>query len=154
MNHPSRYNLRVYGICLHDDGLLVAEEKHHDTAMRKFPGGGLEFGEGLKECLKREWMEELEVEIEVPGDIFYVNDFLIRSRFNPAEQVVALFYKVHMIGVPKVPIIEQPTDFDVVTDGYMAFRNVPHDQIHPELFTFPADQAAVRKLLAEGLLIS
>ncbi|MFK7970091.1 MAG: NUDIX domain-containing protein [Bacteroidia bacterium] len=149
MKLPNTFNLRVYGLCVVDGALLVAEEKHHNTAMRKFPGGGLEFGEGLKECLVREWREELDVAIEVPGDIFYANDFLITSRFDGSQQVVAMFYRVNMLEEPGIPITDIPMNYDTAQNGDMSFRFIPLSEVQPEDFTFPADQAVVRKLLSE-----
>ncbi|MEZ4687433.1 MAG: NUDIX domain-containing protein [Bacteroidia bacterium] len=147
MIQPKRFNVRVYGLCIQNGGLLVSEEKHHQTNMRKFPGGGLEFGEGLVECLKREWQEELEVEIAVDGDIFYANEFFVQSRFNPAEQVLALFYKVHLLHEPGIQLCPEGLDFDTCNDGDMAFRFLPLNQLSPDMFTFPADQAAVERIL-------
>jgi ADP-ribose pyrophosphatase YjhB (NUDIX family) len=147
MNQPKRFNVRVYGLCVENGALLVSEEKHHKTNMRKFPGGGLEYGEGLAECLKREWQEELEVDIEVLGDVFYANEFFIQSRFDPGDQVLALFYKVKMLHQPRVPLSPTGLDYDCSNDGDMAFRFIPLKEVSSDLFTFPADKAVVEKLL-------
>lgn len=147
MNQPSRFNVRVYGLCIQNNAILIAEELHHKTHMRKFPGGGLEFGEDIRACLKREWREELDVEIEVLGDVFYINDFLITSRFDPSDQVLAIFFKVKMLEESGVRLSESPMDFESASDGDMSFRFVPLDELSSEFFTFPADQAVVRKLL-------
>jgi 8-oxo-dGTP diphosphatase len=144
--------VRVYGLCVQNGALLVSEEKHHRTNMRKFPGGGLEFGEGLEECLKREWQEELEVDIEVLGDVFYANEFLIRSRFDPGDQVLALFYRVKMLHEPGVPLSPDGLDFNCCNEGDMAFRFIPLEEVHPDIFTFPADKAVVERLLETVLL--
>jgi hypothetical protein len=48
-----RFNLRVYGIVINDKKqILVADEYIRGGFYTKFPGGGLEFGEGTRDCLK------------------------------------------------------------------------------------------------------
>lgn len=41
----------------------------------KFPGGGLEYGEGVLECLHREFDEELNVKIDVIEHFLYPGKF-------------------------------------------------------------------------------
>ena len=61
MNHNlQRFNVRVYGLLMNDcEQILVADEvfKNGNRAT-KFPGGGLELGEGTREGLAREFKEE------------------------------------------------------------------------------------------------
>lgn len=71
---PVRFNVRVYGLLLIDNHLLINKEIIHGREVVKLPGGGLELGEGLKEGLKREFKEELGIDIEV-GHHFYTTDF-------------------------------------------------------------------------------
>nr|MCU0376467.1 NUDIX domain-containing protein [Chitinophagaceae bacterium] len=60
------FNVRVYGILINEQGeLLVADEKIRGGYYTKFPGGGLEFGEGTRDCLVREFQEELGLKVEV-----------------------------------------------------------------------------------------
>ena len=64
----STFNIRVYGILINDKKqVLVADEYIRGGLYSKFPGGGLEFGEGTRDCLKREFMEEMDLKVEV-GD--------------------------------------------------------------------------------------
>ena len=66
-----------------------------DHAFTKFPGGGLEPGEGLAACLQREWKEEMNVDIEVE-QLFYVNEFYQPSAFNPAQQIISFYFMVNL----------------------------------------------------------
>ena len=67
--------VRVYGIWINDDSQILLSDEYYDGAyFTKFPGGGLELGEGVLDCLKREWKEELGVEIENIRH-FYTTDF-------------------------------------------------------------------------------
>lgn len=55
------------GLIMCDGLMLIAQRKHGKNLEYKweFPGGKLEAGETLEECLKRELMEEMNLEIFV-----------------------------------------------------------------------------------------
>src|SRR5215217_6897747 len=87
-----RFNIRVYGILLGEDRqVLVSDEFIRGNYYTKFPGGGLEFGEGTRECLKREFKEEMNLEVEI-GDHIYTTDFFQLSAFNPGHQIISIYY--------------------------------------------------------------
>jgi len=88
-----RFNIRVYGLLLHNNQVLISKEQYQDRSLVKFPGGGVEFGEGVIETLKREFREELQAEI-IDYDIFHVTEELIPSAFDKTEQVIAIYYLV------------------------------------------------------------
>lgn len=90
------FNVRVYGVLLNDDKtlILLSTEIIQGKKIQKFPGGGLQFGEGTIDCLKREWMEELSLSIQVNKHI-YTTDFFQPSAFNTSEQVLSIYYIVN-----------------------------------------------------------
>ena len=91
-----RFNIRVYGICLNSQqDILLSHERYSSMEITKFPGGGLEFGEGMKDCLKREFMEEFNLVVEV-GELFFLTDFFQLSAFSDDDQVVSVYYQVHI----------------------------------------------------------
>lgn len=92
MSDDQRFNIRVYGLWLNEGRVLVSEEEIKGTNIIKFPGGGLEFGEGIIDCLKREWKEELDMDIEVLNH-FYTTDYYQPSAFDKS-QVVSIYYLV------------------------------------------------------------
>lgn len=92
MNTTKRFNIRVYGIWMHENKILVNEEIIRGRKVIKFPGGGLEFGEGIIDCLKREWQEELNLDVEITGH-FYTTDFFQPSAFDDS-QVISIYYLV------------------------------------------------------------
>lgn len=92
MQPPKRFNVRVYGLWLHNGQVLVNEELIRGRKVIKFPGGGLDWGEGTIDCLKREWMEELNLEIEVLSH-FYTTDFFQHSAFDDS-QVISIYYLI------------------------------------------------------------
>ena len=87
-----RFNIRVYGIWIQDNKVLINEELIRNRIIIKFPGGGLDWGEGIIDCLKREWKEELGIDIEVL-EHFYTTDFFQASAFDNS-QVVSIYYLV------------------------------------------------------------
>lgn len=143
---PSRFNLRVYGLLLNEQQeVLVADEIQLFTRMTKFPGGGLEFGEGLEAGLKREWKEELGVEVVV-GKHLYTNGFFQASSFDPKDQIIASYYQVYAPLPLPVPITQKPFDFEREENGIMAFRWISLDELSPAHLTFPIDQELSRRL--------
>jgi 8-oxo-dGTP pyrophosphatase MutT (NUDIX family) len=69
-------NLRVYGLLVRDNKVLVAEEKVAGKKILKFPGGGVELNETPERALKREFIEECGLSVEairllhIPGTLF------------------------------------------------------------------------------------
>lgn len=97
--HHQRFNIRVYGLLLHEGKVLVNEERIMGRMIIKFPGGGLELGEGTRDCLCREWKEELGLDIQV-GKHFYTTDFYQPSAFDNA-QVISIYYLVSCPSLPQ-----------------------------------------------------
>ena len=106
------FNLRVYGILFgKDKEVLVSDELIRGGYYTKFPGGGLEFGEGTRDCLRREFKEEMDLEVEVT-DHLYTTDFFQMSAFHPEDQIISIYYFVRALGPITVPLRTKPFDFD------------------------------------------
>jgi len=93
------FNVRVYGILIENGCVLVSDEYIKKNKITKFPGGGLEFGEGIKDCLIREFKEELALDIEVT-EHFYTTDFYVASSFDTNSQVISIYYLVKALSDP------------------------------------------------------
>lgn len=142
---PSRFNIRVYGLLFNEGKVLITDEIRLGTKMTKFPGGGLEFGEGLEDGLKREFQEELSVEIEV-NELFYINEFLQISSFDNRDQLMSVYYKVSLReGV--INTTETPFCFEAKEP--QCFRWVGIDDIMESDLTFPIDKVVLQKLKDE-----
>lgn len=139
---PNKFNIRVYGLLIQGDKVLITDEIRGGTKMTKFPGGGLEFGEGLSDGLKREFQEELNVEIEV-NELYYINDFLQISSFDSNDQLMSVYYRVNLVS-GEIKTTEIPFNFE--TEEPQCFRWISLDQIMENEFTFPIDKVVVQKL--------
>src|SRR5689334_25421459 len=105
-------NIRVYGILINEQKqVLVSDELIRGGYYTKFPGGGLEFGEGTRECLQREFMEEMNLKVEV-GEHIYTTDFFQLSAFQPDQQIISIYYFVKALEEITVPLRTKPFDFD------------------------------------------
>lgn len=139
----SYFNVRVYGILINDQQeVLLSDEFHSDSYFTKFPGGGLELGEGLIEALKREFMEECEMEIEVINHL-YTTDFYEKSSFNDS-QVISIYYLVKPIKILQLHVKEKQFDFDA--ESSQSFRWKKLSELSEEDVTFLTDKTVVRLL--------
>lgn len=106
------FNIRVYGILINEKRqVLVSDEYIRGNYYTKFPGGGLEFGEGTRECLAREFKEEMGLSVVV-GNHFYTTDFFQMSAFKTTDQIISIYYLVDPLEEIKVPLKEREFDFD------------------------------------------
>jgi len=140
----SYFNVRVYGLLINaDNQLLISDEQSGDRTFSKFPGGGLEYGEGLIDALKREFMEECEAEIEVLSH-FYTTDFFEKSSFNDS-QILSIYYLVREIGPLKMTYKTKVFDFEA--EQLQSFRWVGLDELKEDDVTFRTDKTVVNTLL-------
>ena len=91
-----KLNIRVYATAIKDEKVLVLHEEYAGEQLMKLPGGGLEFGEGVLDCLHREFEEELNVKINILGHLYTQEDFVV-SRFRDNEQLLTVYYLVEII---------------------------------------------------------
>jgi 8-oxo-dGTP diphosphatase len=148
------FNIRVYGILINDENqLLVADEFIRGKYYTKFPGGGLEFGEGTRDCLKREFKEEMDLEVEV-GDHIYTTDYFQMSAFNPEHQIISIYYYAKALEPIKCPIRTSTFDFDAQqlevynkTGETETFRFIDWKDVSVDSVTLPIDKKVVQILI-------
>jgi len=134
----NRFNIRVYGIWLHEGMVLINEEMIRGKKIVKFPGGGLELGEGTIDGLRREWKEELDMDITVKGH-FYTTDFFQPSAYDDS-QILSIYYWV--AGDPDAVLVNKMENERTLW--------LPHTDLHEDLFTLPIDRK-VGAMLAQLL---
>ena len=133
------FNVRVYGILIDSNKLLVSDEHIKGLNITKLPGGGLEYGEGTIECVIREFKEELNLDIEVISH-FYTTDFFVNSAFSNNNQVISIYYTVKAKGDFEFKIAAKPFDFIKQENGAQSMRWVELDKISENDFTFIIDK--------------
>lgn len=137
-----RFNVRAYGIYLNADAeVLLSSEQHHGRTINKFPGGGLEFGEGLADCLRREWKEETGLDVAIIRH-YYTTDFFQPSAFRAQDQVISIYFLVR----PAHGTDDQAAALPTAREGIHAFSWVPVAKLSKELMTFPIDQHVAEQL--------
>jgi len=144
---PGSFSIRVYGILIEDNRILITDEFRLNTYMTKFPGGALEFGEGTVDCLKREFKEELGMEIE-HIEHFYTTDFFQQTELLPKNmQLINIYYRVRGIKPYRFVTRQNRYDFPEIVEGAQSFRWFPLDQLTPEEMTLPIDKRVVPMIL-------
>jgi 8-oxo-dGTP diphosphatase len=141
------FTIRVYGLLITDENkVLVSDEFIRGNYYTKFPGGGLEFGEGTRECLSREFMEEMNLKVKV-GDHLYTTDFFQISAFDNTHQIVSIYYWVHPLEELKVPLRDKHFDFDESqmavyheTGETETFRMIHLNEFGPHSVSLPIDK--------------
>ncbi len=147
VNH---FNVRVYGLIINDKNeLLVSDEYCQNQYMTKFPGGGLEYGEGLIEGLKREFIEECEQEVEVL-EHFYTTDFYIKSMFRGGGQLLSVYYLCRFREDIKFKCISNRYDGIPPINDSIAFRWIPIDTLNVDDLSWPVDKHVVALIKARN----
>ena len=137
----SNFNIRVYGILSDTEGrILVSHERIKDQAYVKFPGGGLEYGEGPKDCVIREFKEELNLEVTVEK-LLYATDFFIQSAFRNEDQIISIYYKVSSAELSSISTISAWPTAESVIERKQAFQWVNPTSLKLEGLNFPGDRA-------------
>lgn len=143
-----KFNVRVYGLLINENNeVLISDEQEYGMQFAKFPGGGLEYGEGLIDGLKREFIEECGTEVEIIRH-YYTTDFFVKSAFNDS-QIVSVYYLVRNVSPMDITIKTTPFDFDGEGDVLQSFRWINLKDIQIDDVTFLIDQHVV-KLLING----
>jgi ADP-ribose pyrophosphatase YjhB (NUDIX family) len=146
------FNVRVYGILLDEEKrLLVSDEFIRGNYITKLPGGGLEIGEGTRDGLAREFMEEANIVVNV-GDHFYTTDFFQISAFNNKDQIISIYYLVHTADTSLINAKEKAFDFlpeEVADKNGTAehLRWIPFHELSEDAMTLPIDKVAVKMLV-------
>ncbi|TNE80211.1 MAG: NUDIX domain-containing protein [Bacteroidetes bacterium] len=145
MSDIQRFNIRVYGLLVYEGKVLLSDEEMGNYAFTKFPGGGLEYGEGIADGLKREFQEELEAEIELT-ELFYINEFFQQSAFKKSDQLVSIYYRVSSLAMAELLEYIEGGWHPVGLEHRIRFHWQEISSLNEEQLTFPIDKLVAQKL--------
>lgn len=132
-----RFNIRIYGLWIQDGQVLVSDELIKGQRILKFPGGGLEWGEGTVAGLQREWQEEMNVAIEVKAH-FYTTDYFQPSAWDDS-QVISIYYEVMPLSALSLPYV----------NGREQFFFMPLEDLVTQL-SLPIDKLVAKQLVVRA----
>ena len=141
-NHLTNLSVRVYGLLIKEGKLMFLREKYGDRELIKFPGGGLELGEGARQTLERELKEELNLDIKV-GEHIYTQDFFLKSSLTPATQLLTIYYFIDCEDISTLKIIEAEIK---------EILWIPLQDLNVEEILLPTDKIVVDKILKDIFL--
>ncbi len=140
------FNIRVYGLITNKRAqILLADEYTLDRKMTKFPGGGMHFGEGPEDCIKREALEEFGQPVEIISH-YYTTGFFQRALFFEDQQLVSIYYRVRFVEPPRFKIAGKPFDFPSMVNGSMSFRWAEIALLEESDLSFPIDRYVLKML--------
>ena len=143
----SNFNIRVYGILSDSEGrILISHERIKNQACVKFPGGGLEYGEGLKDGLMREFQEELSLNVRV-DELLFITDFFIQSAFKSEDQLVSVYFSVSSDALDSISTADEWPSPESVVDKKQLIQWINPSDIDIEQLNFPGDKAMLNRLL-------
>ena len=149
MTDYGKFVIRVYGIAINEKNeVLISDEFVLNTKMTKLPGGGLEFGEGLIDGLKREFREECNNQELESIEHYYTTDFFQETLFFKNKQLISVYYLVKLKLPLQFKISNKAFDFEIGSDINQSFRWVKINELKEDDITFPIDKFVVRKLKA------
>ena len=150
----TKFTIRVYGILMDNDKrVLVSDEFIRGDYFTKFPGGGMELGEGTRDCLKREFKEETGLDVTV-GDHIYTTDYFQISAFKNTDQIISIYYFAHAdepAGLTKLDVKTTLFDFtpQQVADPNgqsEVLRWIEWNEFNEDLVSLPIDKIVVKML--------
>lgn len=132
------FNIRVYGLIIENGSILISKELIKGEEVFKFPGGGLEYGEGLIEGLNREFEEEIGQRLN-NIEHFYTTDFFQRSSFKLTDQLISIYYR----GKLKLKVINK---IEKPTKNQPVFMWEKLENFNENKLKFPVDKLIIKKI--------
>jgi 8-oxo-dGTP diphosphatase len=152
MKTTGQFIIRVYGIVLNQQQeVLISDEFQLEMKMTKFPGGGLHFGEGPIDCLKREFREECNGQEITNIRHFYTTGFYQKALFYENHQLISIYYQVDLVNPLMFSISEKPFDFKDMKNGSQSFRWIKLKNLKTEELSFPIDKFVAKELISKFL---
>jgi 8-oxo-dGTP diphosphatase len=137
--YGNQLRVRVCGICVQDGKILLINHAGMNESGEFWspPGGGLQFGETIEDCLKREFLEETNIVISI-GKFLKIREFL-----KPPLHAIELFYEVKIeSGIVKMGFDPEMEEQIIKDIQWLSFEEV-----------LAKDEGTLAKVLVEILAI-
>jgi 8-oxo-dGTP diphosphatase len=130
--YGSRLRVRVCGICIADQKILMVRHRFvgPENIFWSPPGGGMDFGESAPAALKREFLEETGIVVEI-GEMLFVNEYIY-----PPLHAVELFFSIKSFcGLPSTgfdPEFSEQSQIirEVRFMSMQEIKSLPENQVH------------------------
>ena len=153
---PKNQRMRpgVKALIVHEGKILLIRERVFREALNKeviisdFPGGGLDFGEDLKDALIREVKEEVGLDVEV-GKVVGAWAFVLGPKMHPDKEIagthiVCIGYQCAVNGEPNIDVTQNPAQEDIFEANWYTREELLANE--GELLRHPDMIAAVEAL--------
>jgi len=122
--------VRVAGIVVKDDKLLLMKHRRRGLSYWAFPGGAVQEFETLPDALTRELREETGFEVK-PGRLVYIVE-----TFNPRSQsthTLNLFYLAELVDQAKVVIERHENGEHLDIAEFVPLNDLAGLELYPEI---------------------
>lgn len=91
-----KIRIRIAGLYIEDGRILLVKHRKNNLEYYLLPGGGQEPGESCTQALKREWLEELNLSIEI-GSFLFMGESVPRPHLR-RSQVMQITFEIKKIS--------------------------------------------------------
>lgn len=125
MTHPHQPRVRVAVVLPQNDRLLLVRHRKGENRYWLLPGGGLDFGETIEECAKREVREETGLEITT-SQMLYISEAICPQG---TRHIINIYLLGEIIGGSLEKGAEE------VLDGvaFVPFEELPSLTLYPPI---------------------
>lgn len=117
--------IRVAGILEKENKILFVKHRKNNEEYYLLPGGGVDFGESFESALKREFMEEVNIEIKVKDLVF------VSEGIDPKgeKHIISMVFLVDYVqGEIKIPEEER-----IIACEYLGSEEMQENLIYPNI---------------------
>ncbi len=117
--------IRAAGIIAHKNTLLMVKHVKNGKSYWMLPGGGIRVGERIKEALRRELKEEINLDSTVKEMLF-----VVESMFSPEQHIIQPTFRVE---TDEMDDLRLGKDLRVRDFSFFRIRDLDHITLYPDI---------------------